>query len=540
MRFRLLAFLLITLSFSARALSAQNAAPVQWWNDRVFYEIFVRSFYDSDGDGIGDLRGVIEKLDYLNDGDLNTTDDLGITGIWLMPVTVSPTYHGYGVSDYTQIDPDYGTLDDMRALIAAAHERGIAVIIDLVINHTSNQHPWFQASAAGDPEFADWYIWADEDPDYRGPDGQTVWHPFGDRFYYGVFDSSMPDLNLNNPDVTAALYEIARFWLEDVGVDGFRMDAVKHLIEDGQTQVNTPATHAWLSAFDDFIDSVSDQALTVGEVWSSTFDADNYVDDSEVDMTFDFELANALLQSAQSQRSAGAASITTRDFDLYPANQFGIFLSNHDQNRIMSQLNGNVDAAKTAASMLLLGPGVPFLYYGEEIGMEGEKPDEYIRTPMQWDDTPTTAGFTTAAHPWERLGEGSENGISVSAQTDDPASLLTHYRQLIALRNAHPALQHGTFTTIDCNVRSVHSFLRDDGDELLLVLINLSDEPVTDLDCEARASHLSGSFAASVIFGEASEAGELGGLENDGGFSGYMPVASLAPFSTTVIQLTPQ
>ncbi len=540
MRLRLFIVLLITLTTSIQAASAQETPTSHWWNERVFYEIFVRSFFDSDSDGIGDLRGVIEKLDYLNDGDPNTTGDLGITGIWLMPITVSPTYHGYGVSDYTEIDPDYGTMEDMRALIAAAHERGIAVIIDLVINHTSNQHPWFQASAAGDPEYADWYIWADDDPGYRGPDGQTVWHPFGNRFYYGIFDSSMPDLNLNNPDVTAALYEIARFWLEDVGVDGFRIDAIKHLIEDGQTQVNTPATHAWLSAFDDYVDSVNDRALTVGEVWSSTFDADNYVDDSEVDMTFDFELANALLQSAQSQRSAGAASITDRDFGLYPGNQFGIFLTNHDQNRVMSQLTGNVDAAKTAASMLLLGPGVPFLYYGEEIGMEGEKPDERIRTPMQWYETSTTAGFTADNRPWQTLGEGNEMGISVASQVGDPNSLLTHYRELISLRNAHPALQHGSYTAIDCNARSVYSFLREDGDERLLVLINLSDDPVEEIDCEARESSLSHSYTATVIFGGAQEASGLNGFEEDGGFSGYVPVISLPPYSTTVIQLTPQ
>ncbi len=539
MRFRLLAVLLLITISSTMAISAQEPAPNHWWNERVFYEIFARSFFDSDGDGIGDLQGIIAKLDYLNDGDADTTSDLGITGVWLMPVTVSPSYHGYNVTDYLNIDPDYGTLEDMRALIAAAHERGIAVIIDLVINHTSNQHPWFLASARGDPDYADWYIWADEDPGYRGPDGQTVWHPFGNRFYYGIFGSNMPDLNLNNPEVTAAIYEISRFWLEDVGVDGFRMDAIKHLIEDGQTQVNTPATHAWLSAYDDFIDSINSEALTIGEVWSSTFDADNYVIDGEVDLTFDFEGANALLQSAQSQRSAGAASITGRDFGLYPANQYGSFLSNHDQNRILSQLRGNTDAARTAASMLLLGPGVPFLYYGEEIGMTGEKPDEQIRTPMQWDDTPTTAGFTTDRAPWIRIGENGE-GATVAAQTDAADSLLTHYRQLIALRNTHPALQYGNYTAIDCSARSVYAFLREADDERLLILINLSDEPAEAFECGARASGLSGAFTATTLFGDASATGDLTGFEDDGGFSGYAPVSSLPPFSTTVIQLTQQ
>ncbi len=166
------------------------AAPQEdlpWWNDRVFYEIFVRSFYDSDGDGIGDLRGVIEKLDYLNDGDPTTTTDLGITGIWLMPVAQSPSYHGYDVTDYYTIEEDYGTNEDFQELIQAAHDRGIAVIVDLVLNHTSSQHPWFIASEEGDPQFADWYIWSDDPPAYKGPWGQNVWHKRGDRYFFGLF-----------------------------------------------------------------------------------------------------------------------------------------------------------------------------------------------------------------------------------------------------------------------------------------------------------------------------------------------------------------
>ena len=180
-----------------------------WWNDTVFYEIFVRSFYDSDGNGIGDLNGVIEKLDYLNDGDPTTSEDLGVTGIWLMPIMVSPSYHGYDVVDYFQVDPDYGTNEDFLRLMDEAHARGIRVIVDLVMNHTSNAHPWFLDSQNPDSDKREWYIWADENPGYRGPDGQVVWHNNPSGYYYGIFWSGMPDLNYENPDVTAAMFEAA-------------------------------------------------------------------------------------------------------------------------------------------------------------------------------------------------------------------------------------------------------------------------------------------------------------------------------------------
>ena len=211
-----------------------------WWDDAVFYEIFVRSFYDSDGDGIGDLRGIIEKLDYLNDGNPNTTNDLGVTGLWLMPIFPSPSYHGYDVTDYRDINPDYGTMADFRALVEAAHARGIKVIIDFVGNHTSDQHPWFQSSAANTAK-RDWYLWNTFKPDYRGPWGQEVWHERNNNYYYGIFWGGMPDLNYNTPAVTNEIKDIVRYWYNDIGVDGFRIDAVKHWIE-GKPARNTPAT----------------------------------------------------------------------------------------------------------------------------------------------------------------------------------------------------------------------------------------------------------------------------------------------------------
>jgi alpha-amylase len=508
-----------------------------WWNDRVFYEIFVRSFYDSDGDGTGDLRGVIEKLDYLNDGDPATTTDLGITGIWLMPIMDSPSYHGYDVVDYRSINPDYGTMDDFRALLAEAHARGIAVIIDLVINHSSNLHPWFEAAAAGDPEFEDWYVWADEKPAWRGPDNQEVWHPLGDRFYYGLFVSFMPDLNLANPAVTEEIYDISRFWLEEVGVDGFRMDAIKHLIEDGSEQENTPATHAWLTAYDDYIDSIRPGALTVGEVWTSTFAAADYVEDGEVDLVFNFDLADAMVESATRGSNQAVASIQARDWGQFPPNQYASFLTNHDQNRVIDELGGDLNRAQAAAAILLTSPGVPFIYYGEEIGMNGVKPDERIRTPMQWDDTRLTAGFTTLPRPWQPLADGDQDGISVAEQTDDPDSLLSAYRDLIRLRMAEPTLRAGDFHAVDCNQRAVYSFLRTTPDEALLVLINLDDEPATIEECDMRRGPLSGTYTASLVFGGTGVVNAPADIQEDGRFSGYVPVPEVDAFGTVVIRL---
>src|SRR3954454_6585589 len=211
------------------------------WNGRTWYELFVRSFADGDSDGIGDFKGLTAKLDYLNDGDPGTTSDRGVTGLWLMPVDQSPSYHGYDVTDYRTVERDYGSNADFKAFLAAAHARGMEVIVDLVLNHTSAEHPWFTASAAGTDDKADWYVWSDENPGWLGPGGSVAWHERDGRWYYGVFSDGMPDLNLRSDAVTAELEDVARFWLRDMGVDGFRLDAAKHLIEDGKdAQVNTP------------------------------------------------------------------------------------------------------------------------------------------------------------------------------------------------------------------------------------------------------------------------------------------------------------
>src|SRR5690242_15613038 len=215
------------------ACTAATTPPAEDWSRRVWYEAFVRSFKDGNGDGIGDFRGLTSKLDYLNDGDPSTTDDLGVTGMWLMPIADSPSYHGYDVIDYDKVEPDYGTRADLDAFLAAAHARGIKVIVDLVLNHTSSENPWFQASAKHDGTHDDWYVWSDTNPGWLGPDGQVVWREQGKRWYYALFSEGMPDLNYRSPAVTAEIDRITTYWLQDVGVDGFRLDAAKYLVEDG-------------------------------------------------------------------------------------------------------------------------------------------------------------------------------------------------------------------------------------------------------------------------------------------------------------------
>lgn len=504
-----------------------------WWNDRVWYQIFVRSFQDSDGDGIGDIQGIIDRLDYLNDGDPATHTDLGITGLWLMPIMPAASYHGYDVLDYQNVSADYGSLGDLQRLIDACHQRGIAVILDLVINHTSIEHPWFVASAAQDDTYADWYIWSSTNPGYGGPEGQQVWHPLRGRYYYGLFWDRMPDLNLTNPDVTQAVYDISRFWLQDVGVDGFRLDAVKHLIEEGREQENTPSTHRWLHDYHDYLAGIAPDNLTIGEAWSTSYEARDYVRDGELDLVFEFDLASTMLFSARQRNADGMVSLQNRMLELYPPGQYAAFLTNHDQNRVMDELRGNVDAAKVAAALLLTNPGVPFIYYGEEIGMSGSKPDERIRTPMQWDATPVTAGFTTSRTPWEPLSTDSDAGVSVAVQQDDASSLLSYYRDLIRLRSEHPALRTGDILNVDTGSRRVYAFLRRNQDEALLVVINMHEDAQSDYVLNAPNAGLPLAGVPELIFG----AGDMSAPAlTEGGLVDYVPFAELAPRTTYILR----
>lgn len=512
---------------------APTAAPPAvggWWNETVFYEIFVRSFYDSDGDGIGDIQGLIARLDYLNDGDPATSDDLGVTGIWLMPVAASPSYHGYDVVDYYTIDPDYGTNEDFRELIDAAHRRGIKVIVDLVLNHTSSEHPWFEdAMLDENSPYRDYYIWSEEDPGFPSPWGGDAWHRSPTGYYYGVFWEGMPDLNYANPEVTAEMEEATRFWLEEMGVDGFRLDAIKHIFEEGRTLENLPATHEWLEDYHAFYKEVAPDAFTVGEAWTETDEVVAYVGD-EVDIAFEFDLAEAMLASANRENKRQVTIGHAVATDAFPPQQFATFLTNHDQPRVMEVLDGNVEQAKTAASLLLTGPGVPFIYYGEEIGHVGGKPDENIRTPLQWSDA-ENAGFTNG-RPWRPPQDNFET-VNIAAQEDDPDSLLSHYRRLIHARNGSRALQFGAWHRVESDDGAVYAFLRTTDAETMLVVINLSGETIADYTLELDAGPLQTGEAAEVLMETAVSSPDL---NDDGGFNAYTPL-QLAPYSTYIISL---
>lgn len=528
--------LLLLSSAGQNAPLAQSDAALapMWWNDRVFYQIFIRSFRDSDGDGIGDLQGLIERLDYLNDGDPATSSDLGITGIWLMPPAEAYSYHGYDVTDYYAVESDYGTLDDMKRLIEAAHERGIAVIVDMVINHSSSRHPWFVASRLGEEAFDDWYIWADEDPGYAGPWGAVAWHPAGGRYYYGVFWDGMPDFNFLNPAVTREMHEIATYWLREIGVDGFRLDAIKHLIEVGERQENTPESRQWLGDYETHLESVKPNSFTVGEVFNGpSFIVSRYVEERAIDIGFDFKLAEEMISAAQSGSNRDIGRAHRNAMRDYPRNQFATFLTNHDQDRLINRLLHDVGRNKVAASLLLTGPGVPFIYYGEEIAIAGSKPDERIRSPMQWDNS-ASAGFSDGEALWQPLQSADNLAYAnVAGQSHDPDSLLSHYRNLIHLRNAHSVLRQGELTAVDSSQRGVYAFLRHDDERALLVVINLDDAPAIDFTLSLEESDLS-LENASLVYGSGAIAAPR--INAAGGFDNYQPLRQLAPHSMIILE----
>ncbi len=446
----------------------------------VYYQIFIRSFYDSDGDGIGDINGIIEKLDYLNDGNPDTDTDLGVDGIWLLPFHPSPSYHGYDVTDYYAIHPDYGTMDDFRRLIEKARKRGLKIIMDLVVNHTSSEHPWFKdAAASTDSEYRNWYVWADEHTNTAeaGAVGGPAWHKSETGHYLGIFWSGMPDLNFDHPPVRQEMIRIGQFWLEQ-GVHGFRIDAAKHIYEDWAHSKNDPEVRdkniAWWNEFRSAMEEVHPDVYIVGEVWdSSPVVIAPYLE--PFDSAFNFGLASDIIANTRSERSGDYGNRLRRIHDLYREASSGSFidapfLTNHDQNRVMSELKGNMEHAKMAAAQLLTLPGNPFIYYGEEIGMEGQKPDEHIREPMIWYEDHTRPGMTRWIQPKHNQG----TALSVETQTDDPDSLLSHYRRLIRWRTEIPALDGGEINDYRSNNRHITAYVRTAHHDRVLVLHNMS------------------------------------------------------------------
>ena len=462
----------ISLLSVVNASIAADAPNPDWWDEAIFYEIFVRSFNDSDCDGIGDFNGITEKLDYLQ--------ELGVTALWLMPIHPSPSYHGYDVIDYFAVNPDYGTLDDLERLLEEAHKRGFRVIIDLVLNHTSSEHPWFvDANSKADSAFRDWYLWSNDE---QG----NGWHQGEQGYYYGYFWSGMPDLNYHNPEVTTQMEDVVLFWLDEIGIDGFRVDAAKHLIEEGDQLENTPATHAWYRIFYANYKAQHPHVYTVGEVFGAGgFIVSTY--EQEFDHLFNFELSSGFVNSANGGSNTGINSAYTFTLRDMPWGGYATFLTNHDQNRVMSVLYGDLGKAKVAASLMLTAPGTPFIYYGEEIGMRGQKPDEDIRLPMQWSDG-ANAGFACSqTEPWRAPYQDFER-VNVAVQQADEDSLWSHYHQMIALRKAYPALRIGETTLVDTDQRALFAALHTTPNEQLLVLVNLGDQVLEGFVLSSEAS----------------------------------------------------
>jgi alpha-amylase len=512
--------------------STQPVIITPWWNDSVFYEISVRSFFDSNNDGIGDFNGLIEKLDYLNDGDPNTHTDLGITGIWLMPIHPSPSTHGYDVLDYYAVNSQFGSMDDFRRLVTEAHRRSIRIIIDLVLNHTSSQNPWFIQSQDPNSPYRNWYIWANADPGWKGAWNQQVWYPLNGAFYYAFFWQGMPDLNYTNPEVTKEMENVARFWLVDVGIDGFRLDAIGSLIEEGSVTTETKASHDWMTGYQQFVDEVKPDAMTIGEVWREDPVVAPWVANHEVDLAFEFDLSFALLASLNDGNTTRMLEVLRSGTSTFPKGQYGTFLTNHDMARVMTQLSTNSEKAIAAASLYFSLPGVPFIYYGEEIGLMGDAPDEMGRRPMQWTGG-QNAGFSGVT-PWKLPDINAK--FNVAAENGEPDSLLSHYRTLISLRNSHPALRTGELFLLSTSNQGLFACLRTTADESILAMVNLSGSPIQDYELSLASSTLSqGEFTAVALLGDTAPADIT--ILAGGGIGDYQPVPVILPYDTIMLSL---
>jgi glycosidase len=435
-----------------------------WYRDSVGYQLFVRSFQDSDGDGIGDLRGLLDRLDEL--------DHLGVDLLWLMPMMKGSSWHGYEVTDHRMIDPLYGTMEDFDRVVEAAHARGMRVILDHVINHTSIEHPWFAT-----PLHSDWYVWRDTNPGWSQPwSSYPAWHQRNGRWYYGVFSTRMPDLDYTNEELKREMLDLAAFWLSR-GADGFRLDGARYLIETGPgpAQSDTAETHDFWREFRAACDAAHPAPLIVGEVWAETEIATRYFgtsDQPELHMTFDFDSSYGIADSIRQGNAARAkATLSDRLRRLPSWGESGTFLANHDQVRIASSLSDlDREALRLAGAMLLTWPGTPWIYYGEEIGMGDGSGGYDSRRPMQWGGD----GFTTGT-PWAPHASSAVSD-SVAGQKDDPSSLYSLYRDFIRVRREHPALRRGPAQIAIASGSSSEPLVlvRSFEDESLVVAYNFS------------------------------------------------------------------
>lgn len=417
-------------------------------NYRTYYEVFVYSFCDSDGDGIGDLQGLISKLDYINDGDDTTDTDLGCNGIWLMPVHPSPTYHKYDVVDYYDIDPAYGTLEDFKEFLAACEDRGIKVIMDLVINHSSSQHPWFKEACAylrelgdGEPNaeecpYVDYYHFSRENASGYSKVAGADW------YYEAQFWSEMPDLNLGSEALREEIGNITKYWL-DMGVGGFRLDAVKEYYT-GDVQANIEV----LSWFTEVVKSQKEDAYLVGEAWSNMSEYSQYYS-SGMDSLFDFAFADAegiiskVLKSTSARRYGETVASLQETFGQYNENYIDApFYTNHDMGRSAGYYVGGNSQAQTklAGALNLFMSGSAFLYYGEELGMRGAGKDENKRAPMYWSKDVQRDGMCDGPADMDDFEMIYD---SLEEQEQDASSIYQFYKKVIKIRNQNPEIARG-------------------------------------------------------------------------------------------------
>jgi maltose alpha-D-glucosyltransferase/alpha-amylase len=494
-----------------------------WYKDAVFYEVFVRAFADSNGDGIGDLAGLASRLDYL--------EDLGVDCIWLLPIYPSPLRDdGYDVADYCAIHPHYGTVDDFRHLVDRAHRRGLRVIADLIPNHTSDQHPWFRASrdpAHPDHErYRDWYVWSTTDQRYGEAriiflDYETsnwTWDPVRGAYYWHRFFHHQPDLNYDHPAVREEMLNVVRFWLEQ-GIDGFRVDAVPYLYErEGTNCENLPETHAYLKRLRAFVDEVAPGTLLLSEANQWPEDVRPYLGDGdEFHMNFHFPLMPRIFLALARADRGPILEILERTPPIPGVCQWGTFLRCHDEltlemvtaeerqfmwefyapeprmrlnlgirRRLAPLLENDRARIELANSLLFTLPGSPVIYYGDEIGMGDDiwlEDRDGVRTPMQWSAAPN-AGFSAAdaADLYCPVIDDDVYGyrqVNVEAQRAEPGSLLNRMREMIRIRKAHPALGRGEIRFLDLPQPGMLAYLRRYQGETLLSVNNLSAAPHT-------------------------------------------------------------
>ena len=455
--------------FLSSHLAAQSpSAPLQaGWHHGAFMEIFVRSWRDSNGDGVGDIKGLTQSLDHLQ--------DLGVKGIWLMPITTSADHdHGYATTDFRNIDPDYGSLADFDDLIKAAHARGIGLIMDYVLNHSAADHPFFQ-DALRNPSspYRDWYEWRQEKPVGWDIWGRDPWVVTPHGSYLATFGAPMPDFNMRNPAVVKYHEDSLKFWL-DRGIDGFRLDAVPHLIENSAKEWNDqPESRQLTGHFTRLIKSYPGRYV----VCEATAEPKVYAREDICGGAFAFGLENQIAKAAQGQ--AEAIQKVAQYYQTAP-HTLASFASNHDQfagKRLWDQVAGNQTHYKLAAATYLLLPGTPFIYYGEDIGMSGAQgltDDPFIRGPYSWAGDTQTAGFTTGK-PYRALAVNVATHHA-TLQTQTPNSLRAFYKDLLTWRNARKSLAQGTYERAS-GQNQVLSYVRRWGSETTWVVINYSTQP---------------------------------------------------------------